>query len=792
MDGNFNVSTDNSTGDLIIDQRPSMPEKIESGDHFENLAFKIGDDVLDGVCDALTGRISDDLSDQTEFLDLMAEHVKLLGVGPESEPDDIDYEKSDTSDAQLLLTAHTRFMAKATAAIMPQPKKVCYAEANVDFDAIPDPKAKQEARKQAKAACERVEDYYTDYLFFRDQPYQEDTDRIVYECGLHGFGIRKIYNDRSRKRNKTRLEWVPIQNMIFSYDARSYSSGRYSQKIPMATSDLIRRIRTGEYRSEGVISDTNVNISDDPLTTAQDKAEGMKPSAGVGSTHLIYEVYTDLFLDDDPHPEGLARPYVVSIHQASQKIVAIRRNWQPSDPEEKRIETFVAYIYLPGKRATQGMGLGHLLGNLTRSLRRGQRRGFDAAYLQNHPFGYKLSGMSIRDESTRVVPGSFLDVDSPTDDIRKALQMNMFQGPSPGLIQLLDRLEANGKELGGIATMDFTQMMKPNVPVGPALAAYVESTEIQTSIHRRLYDAHQMEMKLLHDRTQEVHGSQPVVYGDGKTLQPGDLIATDLLPVMKPGFASKQQEVMEAEALKRASDEDPDIMNRRKVMETYIRAITSSDVEEYMQPDPEETPPMPADPVSEYVSILNNAPVVAGLSQNHQAHIDTHTAQMRMVETSGMTVQDGERAMAALAAHVVDHQAKMMVADVSARLGIDPSMFEQGIPPELEGKLTLAIAAATKEVEAERAPEEEREESKLAIQQAKTQGDLQRETMKQRHEREMVELKHRQEMDLLRFKEEAETERQEADDAMALTIAKMKASGEAGPMAGTKAGVTAG
>ena len=790
---NPTVMTDNTTGDLIIDQRvPAPPVAAPGSDHFENLVARAEASALDAISASLTTRIAEDERGQSAFVDLMAEQTKLLGVGPESEPDDLAYENSDTSDSQLMITALTRFMSKATAAIMPQPKKVCRAEHNVDLTEIEDLRVRQKEKTRLTAVEGRVEDFYTDYLFYKDQPYQEDTDQIIRECGLHGMGIRKIYNDFSRPRNKTRLEWVPIQNMIFSYDARSFTVGRIAQKIDIDTSDLIRRVQSGEYVADNIVAEASANLNDDALTEEQDRIAGLTPSTGVGSTHRIYEVYTDLFLDADPHPLGLARPYVVTIHSSSQQIISIKRNWQPNDPEETRIETYVGYIYFPGKSAVQGWGLGHLLANVTRALRKGQRRGLDAAYLQNAPFGYKLSNMSIREGSSKIIPGEFIDVDSPTDDIRSAIQMNMFQGPSQGLMALMDRLEGNGKELGGIATMDFAQLMRSGVSVAPALAALEESSEFQTSIHRRLYDAQQAEMKLLHDRMLEVHGGHPVPFGDGKFLRPGDLTSVDLVPMMKPGFVSKQKSIIEAQALVEAAERSPDLIDRRKANEEYIRAIGRADIDDFIKPDESENPPQPADPVTEYMSILQNRPVAAGLSQNHQAHIDAHNAQMRMIETSGMPVRDGEAAMASLAAHIVDHHAKMMLADISARIGIPPEAFAQGIPPEMEGKVAMAIAQATQAVEAERRPPEAESESKIAIEQVKGQIRAAETTMKQRHDREMADLKHRQALELQAQKDDAETERHQMDDDMARDIAQMKMDGTAGPEARPKAGVMGG
>lgn len=769
------ISTDPTTGDLIVDHSPALPAVPEqSGDHFDNLVSDIAPDALDALCNSLTEQVAQDDSGREAFLEMMAKHIELLGISPDDDPSNLDYEDADTSTSTLMLRAFLTYQSKTTAAIIPQPHKVYRAKPAKDLEEIEDLKERQREKTRMDGVIKRVEDFYADYLFFRDQTYQEDTDRIVWDSGLHGMGIRKIYNDHSRERNKTRVEWVPVQNMIFSYDARSTNSGRVTQKIAMSTSDIIRMIKAGQYMSDDLVTQISNDGAVDALTEVQDKVSGLTAPTGTGSSHPVYEIYTDLFLNADPHPLGMARPYVVTVHQPSHRIISIRRNWQPGDPEEKRIEAFVAYIHSPGTRSTQGLGLGQLMGRTTETIRDGQRDALDSGRLQNTPWGWKLAGMSIRNSTERIVPGTLLDIDSPTDDVRKAVQMGQFTGPSPGLIQLIDALKSDGRELGGIATMDFSNFMKSGVPVAPALAALEEGSEFQTSVHRRLYDAHEMEARLVHERMQEVQGGSPVVYGS-RALQKGDLIDVELLPAMKPGFVSKQKSIMEAAALKEASQAAPGVLDDRKVTLEYVRALGREDIEDFLLPNPDEAPPPPpVDAVTEYGLALRGQPLMAHMHQNHKAHIDAHNSQLRMIEASGLPVADGERAMAALAAHVVEHHAQMMVVDIASRLGVDPGTFQEGMPPEMEAMVAGGIAEATAAVEAERRPAEPTEESKVAVEQAKGQIRLTEAQMKQRHEAQQAELDRQHERELAQLKEDAETARHDADDDTAVEIAKMK------------------
>lgn len=777
MDGS--LYTDPQTGDLLVLGTPPVKPYIDVK-HFGNLVgTKVSVERAQEICRSLLDRVESDEAARADFISKMTDNMDLLGVGAESDPDDLEYEAADTSDHPLLLTSLLRFTSKALSSLMPLPDMVARAEAAQDFNLIEDDQMRDDARSDVDGAIRRVEAFYTEYLLRGDQTYRQDLDSLLFQCGLHGTGIRKIYNDPTRKRNQTRVEWVPVQDLIVSY-----TSGRIAHRIKMPTSDMIRALKTKVYVGDDLVT-TEEAADEDSLTEKEDEIAGIEKNVAAGGEKTLYEVYTHLFMPEDSNEMRIARPYVVTIHPASHKVISIRRNWQPYDPDELAIESFVVYLFAPGSRATQGMGLGQILGNVTRALRSAQRSGLDAGKLQNMPFGFKLSGMKIRNDSGKIVPGTLLDVDSPTDDIRKAVQPFQFSGVSPGLIQLFQMLQENGRELGGIASIDFAAMMKSGVAAGPAMAAFEESAEFQTAVHRRLYDANATELRLLHDRMQEAVAGRPVSFGDGETLLPDDLKKVRLRPVMRPGQASRQRDLLEAQGIFDAAASMPDIVDRRKAGENYLRALGREDIDDFLLPDPSEIEVVPLDPASEYGSILNGNPVKAGPAQDHMAHIEAHLSQMRMVQSGQLPVDQGQAALAVLSAHIVEHHALDMVVQVASRMGMQMDAFANGLPPEIERSIAPQIAEITKQLEAERAPPEgEQQESKLQIEQVKGQQAIQKTTLEQQHEREMADLRHKQQMELQEAKDEAALERAIQDDQTAIEIARMPKPNTASARAG--------
>jgi len=763
---------DPETGDMLIyeDEPEGSQGPVSPDNHFDNLVDLMDDTIVEKIGFSVTEHVAQDESGRDEWEDQNARYIEALGVGPESEADDSAYEFSDTSDSPLLLTALTRFQAKALSGLMPSPDQVCRAEPDMDFESIEDPQMRKAAREEATKAARRVGDFYNDYLLAQLPAYVEDTDKILYDCGLFGLGVRRVFIDGTSTNTPVKAEYVPLEDLIFSYDTKNMTEGRIAHRRWVKTSDMVRCMQVGEYK------EVDLNALGDspegPVREARDRMHGVYPtdSSGDGADHKIYDIYTRLFLSDDPHPMHLARPYVVTVHAATQKVLAVRRNWSPDDPDETPIENFVGYIYHPGKSAVSTLGLGALLTNLTLALRKGQRRGLDAAYLANHPSGFMLSGVRIRDDSTPIVPGELRSIEAAgVQDIRAAMMTQPFKGPDQGLLALMDRLEASAKELGGIASIDLAEMMKSGIAAGPALAAYDETTEFQTSVHRRLYTAHKSELDLVHSRMQQVVGNTQRLFGSGRVLQENDLLGVKLVPAMPPGYVSQQRQLMQASAVIEASQAAPEIIDQREAYRRYFEAMGVNDIDGVMVPDPEENPPQPADPVTEYNSLMAGAPIVAGLMQNHRAHIDAHTAQMKGLQSSNLPVETGQMMAATLAAHIAEHMGMEATVFVAQQLGIPPDSFAQGLPPEIEAEAAPMIAEAVQQLESSRA-EEDQPDSRVVIEQMRSENKLLLEQM--RNERERFKLDVDKELAALR--ERGQTYRNDTDNYWAVQIAKLR------------------
>ena len=70
-------------------------------------------------------------------------------------------------------------------------------------------------------------------------------------------------------------------------------------------------------------------------------------------------------MNSEGEPTGIKLPYIVTVEEASRKILSIRRNYNPDDLKKSKIQYFVHFKFLPGL-GFYGFGLIHMIGGLSR------------------------------------------------------------------------------------------------------------------------------------------------------------------------------------------------------------------------------------------------------------------------------------------------------------------------------------------------------------------------------------------------------------------------------------------
>ena len=326
---------------------------VEGGqDHFENLAEFIGDDTLDELGSKLYDQYTEYKESRGDWEQSYREGLELLGFKYErrTEP----FRGASGVNHPVLAEAVTQFQAQAYKELLPADGPV---RAQILGDVTP--------LKQDQA--NRVKDFMNYQIMDQMKEYEPEFDQMLFYLPLSGSTFKKVYYDDLLGRAVSKF--VPADDLIVPYSATSLEDAEaIVHVVKISENDLRKQQVAGFYR--------DIDLGRPPVTENQleDKKlelEGISKD-GQEDQYTLLEVHTDLDLagyqdeGEDGEPTGIKLPYIVTIAQANNKILSIRRNYQPTDPMKKKIQYFVQFKFLPGT-GFYGFGLIHMIGGLTRT-----------------------------------------------------------------------------------------------------------------------------------------------------------------------------------------------------------------------------------------------------------------------------------------------------------------------------------------------------------------------------------------------------------------------------------------
>ena len=390
--------------------------------------------------------------------------------------------------------------------------------------------------------------------------------------------------------------------------------------------------------------------------------------------HTVLDLEGFKDIGEDGEETGLKLPYIVTIDEQSEKVLAIRRNFNPDDALKNKINYFVQYKFLPGL-GFYGLGLSHMIGGLSKASTSILRQLIDAGTLANLPAGFKARGMRIRDEASPLQPGEFRDIDTTGGSLRENLIPLPVKEPSQVLYNLLGLLVDSGKRFAAIADMNIGDVNQA-MPVGTTVALLERGTKVMSAIHKRLHYSQRLEFALLAKVFQEYLPPEYVFEtGSGPATIKGQDFddRVDVIPVSDPNIFSQSQRISMAQELLQMVQSNPEVHGPNGVYEAYRRmyaALGVDNIESLLQP-PADPTPQPIDAGLENSSLMLGQPATAFAQQNHQAHIDAHRSLFLT-----KVVQENPAIQSIIIAHVMQHL-QFLASQIA----------EQQIPQEVQQRI---------------------------------------------------------------------------------------------------------
>jgi len=414
----------------------------------------------------------------------------------------------------------------------------------------------------------RISQFMSFQLLSLMEDWEEGVDQLLFTLPAIGCVFKKSYFDA--------IERKSVSQIVFA-------------------DDLVVRINSGIFIKFDV-AELGQATSDKTADVDED------------TPHLFLEQHRWYDLDGD----GYQEPYVVTVHDQSQKLVRISPRFATDGIIRKSDEAgvvdlngpivkiipeqyFTRYIFMPAiDGGFYGMGFGSLLMSSNSAINTVINQLLDAGTLSNRQSGFLGRGLKLgRGKSIQVKSGEWKPVDATGDDLRKNIFPMPVREPSNVLFQLLGLMIESGKELAGMTEILAGNSPGANVPAESVLALIEQGLQVYSAIHKRLYRSQYKEFIKLR-RLNALYLDQmtySVVLDDQQAIVQADFSSADfdVVPVSDPNSTTMMQRLLKAKAMLELRGQG---LNDQEILRQYLLALDIEDVEKFMpqdnQPDPAE------------------------------------------------------------------------------------------------------------------------------------------------------------------------------------------------------------
>jgi len=661
------------------------PEKLEGGDEFDaNLAEYLDESALETLASELASDFDDDIGSRKDWMQTYVDGLELLGMKIEERTE--PWEGACGVYHPLLSEALVKFQAETMMSTFP-------AAGPVKTQII----GKETPEKKASAV--RVQDDMNYQLTDVMTEFRPEHERMLWGLGLSGNAFKKVYYDPHMERQVSLF--VPAEDLVVPYGASNLETAERVTHVMRKTENELRRLQVaGFYR------DIDLGDPENVLDEVEKKiAEKMGFRATTDNRYKLLEMSVDLDLpgyehEEDGEPTGIKLPYIVTVEKGSNKVLAVRRNWEENDETYQKRQHYVHYGYVPGF-GFYCFGLIHLIGAFAKSGTSLIRQLVDAGTLSNLPGGFKARGLRVKGDDTPISPGEWRDVDVPSGTIRDNLLPLPYKEPSQTLMALLGQIVDEGRRFANTADLQISDM-SANAPVGTTLAILERTLKVMSAVQARIHYSMKQELKLLKNiiaaYTPEEYEYQPTE--GSRRAKRSDYDDVYVIPVSDPNASTMAQKIVQYQAVMQLAQQSPQIYNMPLLHRQMLEVLGIKDASKLV---PMEEDQKPTDPVSENQNVLMMKPVKAFMYQDHQAHIMVHMSAMQDPKIMSLLQNNpmAQQLQQAMMAHINEHLGFEYRKQIELQLGMSlpPQKDEAGedinMDPEVEARLAPLLAQAS-------------------------------------------------------------------------------------------------
>lgn len=631
-------------------------EPARSDDFYANLAETMPESELDALATRFLDLIARDREARKKRDEQYAEGLRRTGLGNDA-PGGAQFDGASRVVHPMLVQATVDFAARAIKELFPPGGPV--------KDYIPGDVTEERIRKARRKAA------MMNWQLTRQCPeFRAELEQTLTQVPMGGAQYLKL--GWSEKRNRPSALFVAIDDMLLPYAASSFYTAQRRTHVQYLTAiDYRQRVMEGMYRDVDLIAPPTVPEGT-VASRANDRIEGRSDTSyNEDGLRTVYEVYALCSLTTDTRPvdSGAPRdiddeiaPYIITIDDASRKVLSVYRNWDELDEAREELQWFAEFPFVPW-RGAYPLGLPQMIGGLSGASTGALRALLDSAHIQNVPSGVKLKGLTRGGQNVQPQIGEITEIDGGinTDDIRKLFMPMPYNPPSEMLLRLLDFLVNAGNNVVRTAFEDMAEQ-RSDAPVGTTLARLEQALVVFRAIHARLHDGMARALDILHrlngmylddEDTREEVGEELATRADFQG-------PVDVVPVSDPNIFSEAQRIGQAQAIIQRSDVKPMLYNLRAVEKRFLEILKVPNPDEVLIPA---TEPREQNAVNENYAATLGRPVTAFPEQDHLAHLQTHMTYM-MSPAFGLNPLLAQTYLPIMLGHLKEHLAGWYAARV--------------------------------------------------------------------------------------------------------------------------------
>jgi hypothetical protein len=743
--------------------------------HFANLAEYLGDDELSDIAERVIEGFEADKDSRSEWDETLTRGLDLLGL--KFEETGTAFDGSCAATHPLIIESAVKFQSKASQEILP-------ANGPVRTQIIGDPDS------QIVQQSNRVRRFMNYELTEMMPEYFDEMERMLFHLPIVGSAIVKMYYDGGLERPTA--EHIPIDQFYVNYSATDLRrADRYTHIIYKSPVDIRRDMAAGMYRDVEDLSDSpDSGRSDNEISSKIDEIMGLSGNNSEDPEYTLLEQHVYLELEDDDMPY----PYIVTVEESSRQVLSLRRNYREDDPRAEKMIHFTHYRFVPGF-GFYGLGLIHLIGNLTMTATSAMRALVDAGQFANLPGGFKAKGVRVVGDNDPISPGEFKEVEALGMDLNKAIVNLPYKEPSQTLFQLLGFVSGAAEKFAD-QTDQVVNDSSGYGPVGTTMALIEASAKFFSAVHKRLHHAQRQQFKIL----AQINETFVPVNGYPYATPEGDMTIfqqdfdgrVDVLPVSDPNIPSRAHRLSLASlALQLAAQTPPGTFNNTELIRQVLEAADFPNIDQVI---PAKQEAQPADPVTDIMNATKGMPIAAFPGQDHEAHIQVKTNFLQD-PTAGAS-EAFKQFAPVIQANIQEHMMlryKTQIEGVVAQT-VPPEQYQmavqQGMQDAIIAEAAARVATANQQIVSAGSPEErlvQIDQERLRLDQEKLQLDAIKDAANIATKNRQLDLKEDQQrmvalkdgIKIMSEKEEAELDREENRREMLIDLLADAAKSEA-------------